>query len=73
MNKNTVRQMIGKLTNNLHPLDMTHCPTTQAEVRGDDWASFLIPGGRAIWWRCSACQGWHVLVVDSGKKVRHCL
>jgi hypothetical protein len=73
MRKNTVRQMIGNLINDPHPRGLIHCPITGIDVWRDDWASFLIPGGYATWWRCSACQGWHVLVMDDGKKVRHCL
>ena len=69
MHENTVHQMAGKLTNDSRlPKNLTNCPTTNINVRGDDGTSFLIPDGQATWWRCWACQGWHVLIVDYMKK-----
>lgn len=47
---------------------LTHCPITGTFVQGHDQASFLIPGGEVKWWHCSACQGWHVLIVDNRGK-----
>lgn len=71
MHENIVHQMAGKLTNDSRlPKNLTNCPTTNIDVQGDDGTSFLIPDGQVTWWRCSACQGWHVLIVDYMKKVR---
>ena len=49
----------------------TTCPTLQQQVlRGGDFKGFAIPGGRAIWWHCPECQGWHVVIQNDRKLVK---
>lgn len=61
--------MAQKLTSHIYPSDsLIQCPITQAEVKGNDGATFLIPDGQVTWWRCSACHGWHISIVDFMKK-----
>lgn len=38
------------------------CSKTNAPVTGKKAYEFSIPGGRAWWWQCSSCCGWHVTV-----------
>jgi len=39
------------------------CPMTGKLAERGEENSFSIPDGQAIWWNCSACQGWHASVL----------
>jgi len=39
-----------------------HCPVIDKPVINTERKQFPIPGGSAIWWHCSECRGWHVVV-----------
>ncbi|GEM_PF-6480487 len=51
----------GELSNSLQVI---YCPYTGEQVMSPGWKEFAIPNGRLIWWQCSACQGWHILLDD---------
>lgn len=39
---------------------MAYCPQARKLVVKNNSQTLFIPGGRATWWHCPACQGWHV-------------
>lgn len=41
------------------------CPTTRRLAARQDNDPLAIPGGRATWWYCSACHGWHVSIENN--------
>jgi hypothetical protein len=70
VDKSTLQQQARKWTDVHHPASgSTHCPTSGTSVCGYDQTSFLIPDGYATWWHCSACEGWHVLILKTPKKL----
>jgi hypothetical protein len=42
---------------------LTCCPTRGERAIGTDFKQFAVPGGQAMWWRCSVCQRWHVMIL----------
>ena len=38
------------------------CSHTNTAVTPKKVYEFSIPGGRAWWWQCSICCGWHVTI-----------
>ena len=41
---------------------LTCCPSTGDEVVGSGWEkNFSPPVGQARWWKCPACDGWHIM------------
>lgn len=43
------------------------CPVNGIAVSESMITKIVTPGGQATWWRCSACRGWHVIVVENPK------
>jgi hypothetical protein len=37
------------------------CPNTGYQKPGEQVTSYAIPGGWAVWWRCSTCHRWHMV------------
>jgi hypothetical protein len=37
------------------------CPNTGHQKPGEQVTSYAIPGGWALWWRCSTCHRWHMV------------
>lgn len=60
----TTRASISESALKLSFQVMTHCPATNRLTIRDDKEPLEVPGGQATWWRCSACNGWHVVVED---------
>lgn len=42
--------------------DLTVCPNTRIQVSKKRAYEFPVPGGRAWWWYCQACYGWHITI-----------
>jgi hypothetical protein len=40
------------------------CPTKNRNTVSVDTIEYTIPNGQVIWWHCSLCQGWHVIIDD---------
>lgn len=59
----------NKLTQSLQPT--IYCPITNRPVSPDNWKQFSVPGGQAIWWHCSECLGWHVVIGDNQEMYNH--
>ena len=47
---------------NIDASTLIYCPHSGEQVVGQGWQEFTIPNGRVIWWKCTACQGWHTLI-----------
>jgi len=47
----------------------SYCPTLQQQVWRGDFKAFKIPGGQVVWWHCSECQGWHVMIQNDKQQV----
>jgi len=43
---------------------LIECPVTGEPAKKLVEICVHIPNGQANWWRCSACQGWHLNVKD---------
>ena len=43
---------------------LANCPTTGRLAKKNQARPFTIPDGKAVWWKCSACQGWHASIID---------
>ena len=41
------------------------CPSTGQITRRSEGKTFTIPNGQAVWWRCSACGGWHTTLLET--------
>ncbi len=37
------------------------CPNTGSQKPGNQVTTYAIPGGWAVWWRCSVCHRWHMV------------
>jgi hypothetical protein len=37
------------------------CPNTGYQKLGESVTIHSIPGGWALWWRCSTCHRWHMI------------
>ena len=48
---------------------LTYCPNTNKEVIGQVWKRFPVFEKQMIWWRCPACNGWHIMMVTDQEKV----
>lgn len=71
MYNGTLPQSSRKLAHVHHATqNLVNCPITNTLAQGNEQATFLIPGGQARWWHCSACLGWHISIVDHEKKAR---
>ena len=46
------------------PQEMLRCPNTDQYVQVTDWQHFPVLSGQISWWRCTACNGWHVVMKD---------
>lgn len=44
---------------------MMFCPNTGRQVSGQQFTFQTTSLGKAVWWRCSACQRWHLLEVKA--------
>ena len=42
------------------------CPNTGRQVSGKQITFHPTSLGKAMWWRCSACQRWHILEIKAG-------
>jgi hypothetical protein len=42
-----------------------HCPIKGLAVSESIITKIETPDGQAIWWQCSACHGWHVIVAEN--------
>ena len=42
------------------------CPNTGRQVSGKQFTFHPTSVGKAVWWRCSACQRWHILEIKAG-------
>ncbi len=47
--------------------NLTNCPKTGKQVVVHEQNCFMIPDGKASWWYCPACGGWHVVVIEDKK------
>jgi hypothetical protein len=44
---------------------LAYCPRDGEEVIGSSLDEvFVIPDGKASWWYCPACHGWHVMIAS---------
>ena len=52
---------------------LTSCPSTGDEVVGSGWEkNFTTPVGQARWWKCPACDGWHIMTeYDAQQKEKY--
>ncbi len=41
------------------------CPNTGRQVSGQQITFHPTSKGLAVWWRCSACQRWHILEIKA--------
>ncbi|HXV97299.1 MAG TPA: hypothetical protein VEC93_02680 [Anaerolineae bacterium] len=41
------------------------CPYTGKQSSGQSRKEFAIPNGRIIWWHCTRCSGWHLIINNS--------
>ena len=48
---------------------LVHCPTTGERVLGEYVTHFVIQGRKGVWWRCPACEGWHVELYEVEKEM----
>lgn len=44
------------------------CPNTGYQMHGEQLTTHAIPGGWAVWWRCSTCHRWHVKEIPLKQK-----
>ncbi len=44
------------------------CPTTRGQAYIVDYQSTHLSGETIVWWRCSLCRGWHILVDHTKKR-----
>jgi hypothetical protein len=42
------------------------CPVTGKLAERQESDLFSIPQGQAVWWKCSACNGWHASIMEDG-------
>jgi hypothetical protein len=54
-------------------LQPIYCPHTGKRIMAEKYKQFDIPNGRVTWFRCEACQGWHIVIdnVDPSEFLRH--
>ncbi len=45
----------------------TECPVTGEQTKKLSHMQVVVPNGRASWWHCSACQGWHITLENESK------
>lgn len=43
-------------------LEPIYCPHTGKRIMAEKYKQFDIPSGRVTWFRCEACQGWHIVI-----------
>lgn len=51
-----------KSTQKLKVLRSILCPQKAKFIVVEISNQFIVPNGQASWFRCEACQGWHVLI-----------
>jgi hypothetical protein len=52
---------------------LTSCPNTGDEVVGSGWdKQFSTSAGKAKWWKCPSCDGWHLITVDDVPEKGRC-
>ena len=44
------------------PQILIDCPITGEQAKRLAEERIVIPNEQAVWWHCSACQGWHLNV-----------
>lgn len=44
------------------------CPNTGRQKAGEPVTVYPIPGGWAVWWRCSICHRWHMIEIAAPSK-----
>jgi hypothetical protein len=42
----------------------THCPSTRKVLSNTEELIFTSFGDNIVWWPCSVCQGWHVMMLE---------
>jgi hypothetical protein len=45
-----------------HSPQPLYCPYTGKQSSGQSRKEFAIPNGRIIWWHCTRCSGWHLII-----------
>lgn len=50
------------ITQELNMLEPIYCPHTGKRIVAERYKQFDIPSGRVTWFRCEACQGWHIVI-----------
>jgi|GEM_PF-3263771 len=47
-----------------HSQMLAICPVSNTRLTTNQWQQATIFGDEALWWKCSICEDWHLVLID---------